>query len=90
MGLALVDAHRSRSGASTTSRSASPTSARSEGYLERQVPRWRAQLESYAEFAGWPGPEIPGVERVARWLEEQPPDELPRRASCTATTTSPT
>ena len=44
-----------------------------EGYLERQVPRWRAQLESYAEFAGWPGPEIPGVERVARWLEDNRP-----------------
>ena len=41
-----------------------------DGYLERQVPRWRAQLESYAEFAGWPGPQIPGVERVARWLED--------------------
>jgi aminoglycoside phosphotransferase (APT) family kinase protein len=44
-----------------------------EGYLERQVPRWRAQLDSYAEFAGWPGPQIPGVERVARWLEAQRP-----------------
>ncbi len=44
-----------------------------EGYLARQVPRWRAQLESYTEFAGWPGPEIPGVERVARWLEERRP-----------------
>jgi len=44
-----------------------------EGYLERQAPRWRAQLESYAEFEGWPGPEIPGVERVARWLEERRP-----------------
>jgi aminoglycoside phosphotransferase (APT) family kinase protein len=44
-----------------------------EGYLERQVPRWRAQLESYSEFAGWPGPEIPGVERVAGWLEAQRP-----------------
>lgn len=43
------------------------------GYLERQAPRWRAQLESYAEFEGWPGPQIPGVERVARWLEEQRP-----------------
>jgi aminoglycoside phosphotransferase (APT) family kinase protein len=40
-----------------------------EGYLERQVPRWRAQLESYREFASWPGPDgIPGVETVADWL----------------------
>jgi aminoglycoside phosphotransferase (APT) family kinase protein len=45
-----------------------------EGYLERQVPRWQAQLQSYAEFSGWPGPaEIPGVERVARWLEAHRP-----------------
>lgn len=47
-----------------------------EGYLERQVPRWRAQLESYAEFEGWPGPQIPGVERVARWLEAHRPQRF--------------
>jgi aminoglycoside phosphotransferase (APT) family kinase protein len=46
---------------------------RPERYLERQVERWRAQLESYAEFAGYPGPEIPGVERVARWLDDNRP-----------------
>ncbi len=44
-----------------------------EGYLERQVPRWRAQLQSYGELEGYPGPDIPGVERVARWLEEHRP-----------------
>jgi aminoglycoside phosphotransferase (APT) family kinase protein len=45
-----------------------------EGYLERQVPRWRAQLESYGAFAGWPGPGgIPGVDRVAAWLEAHRP-----------------
>lgn len=43
-------------------------------FLERQTNRWRAQLESYAEFEGWPGPaSIPGVERVARWLEDNRP-----------------
>ena len=26
-----------------------------DGFLARQVPRWRAQLESYHEHAGWPG-----------------------------------
>ena len=40
-----------------------------EGYLERQVGRWRSQLESYSEFEGYPGPEIPGLESVAEWLE---------------------
>jgi aminoglycoside phosphotransferase (APT) family kinase protein len=46
---------------------------RPERYLERQVERWRAQLESYGEFAGYPGPQIPGVERVACWLEDHRP-----------------
>ncbi|MEW6089315.1 MAG: phosphotransferase family protein [Parvibaculum sp.] len=45
-----------------------------DNYLERQVARWQAQLESYREFTSWPGPEgIPGVARVARWLEENRP-----------------
>src|SRR5262245_25320013 len=42
---------------------------RPEGFLERQVDRWRSQLESYAELAGYPGPQIEGVERVGAWLE---------------------
>jgi len=46
---------------------------RPEGFLERQVARWRAQLESYAELPGYPGPDIPGVERVAAWLDANRP-----------------
>jgi aminoglycoside phosphotransferase (APT) family kinase protein len=46
---------------------------RPEGYLERQVARWRAQLEGYAAHEGYPGPEIPGLERVADWLEAHRP-----------------
>jgi len=46
---------------------------RPEGYLERQVARWRAQLASYSELPGYPGPEIPGVEHVATWLEANRP-----------------
>jgi aminoglycoside phosphotransferase (APT) family kinase protein len=43
-------------------------------YLERQVARWQAQLTSYGEFAGWTGPDaIPGVDRVAAWLERNRP-----------------
>lgn len=43
-------------------------------YLERQVARWRAQLDSYAEHSGWPGPGgIPGVDKVAAWLEAHRP-----------------
>ena len=47
---------------------------RPDNYLERQVERWKAQLASYAEFAGWTGPtEIPGVDAVAAWLEANRP-----------------
>lgn len=45
-----------------------------DNYLERQVARWKAQLASYGEFADWTGPaEIPGVDRVANWLDAHRP-----------------
>jgi aminoglycoside phosphotransferase (APT) family kinase protein len=45
-----------------------------DNYLERQVARWKAQLDSYAEFDGWTGPaEIPGVDKVAAWLDAHRP-----------------
>jgi aminoglycoside phosphotransferase (APT) family kinase protein len=45
-----------------------------DNYLERQVSRWKAQLTSYAELPGWSGPqELPGVEKVAAWLEAHRP-----------------
>jgi aminoglycoside phosphotransferase (APT) family kinase protein len=48
-----------------------------DGYLERQVPRWRAQLESYAEHAGWPGVAgLPGVTDIGRWLEANLPKDF--------------
>jgi aminoglycoside phosphotransferase (APT) family kinase protein len=48
-----------------------------DNYLERQVARWKAQLESYNEFAGWTGPaEIPGVDRVADWLDAHRPSDF--------------
>lgn len=47
---------------------------RTDGYLERQVGRWRRQLDSYGEHAGWPGPQaLPGVEAVGAWLEAHRP-----------------
>jgi len=48
---------------------------RPQGYLERQVARWRSQLESYRALEGYPGPQIPGVERVAEWLDRNRPAE---------------
>lgn len=45
-----------------------------EGWLERQVARWRAHLDSYDGAAGYPGSAaIPGVERVAGWLDARLP-----------------
>lgn len=45
-----------------------------DNYLERQVGRWRAQLESYAEHPGWPGlAGIPGVDAVGAWLNAHRP-----------------
>jgi aminoglycoside phosphotransferase (APT) family kinase protein len=46
---------------------------RPDGYLERQVGRWQSQLESYSELEGYPGPEIPGLDRVAQWLGDNRP-----------------
>lgn len=47
---------------------------RPDNYLERQVERWRAQLASYAEHAGWPGAgALPGVDEIARYLERNRP-----------------
>lgn len=46
---------------------------RPEGFLERQVSRWMSELESYSALEGYPGPDIPGLERVADWLEANRP-----------------
>lgn len=44
-----------------------------DGFLERQVGRWLDELESYSRFEGYPGPDIPGVDRVASWLDANRP-----------------
>jgi aminoglycoside phosphotransferase (APT) family kinase protein len=46
---------------------------RSEGFLERQVGRWRGQLEGYGDLPGYPGPDLPGVDEVGAWLERHRP-----------------
>ena len=47
-----------------------------EGYLERQVPRWLGQLESYSALEGYPGPEIPELDAVSKWLEQNLPTDF--------------
>ncbi|MDO8704336.1 MAG: phosphotransferase family protein [Sulfuricaulis sp.] len=45
-----------------------------DGYLERQVQRWRTQLESYRDYQGWPGAgDIPGIDAVGQWLDQHRP-----------------
>jgi aminoglycoside phosphotransferase (APT) family kinase protein len=46
---------------------------RPDGFLERQVPRWSRELDSYAELDGYPGPDIGDVPRIAQWLESNRP-----------------
>jgi aminoglycoside phosphotransferase (APT) family kinase protein len=43
------------------------------GFLDRQVPRWLSELESYRGFENYPGANIPGVQDVANWLEQGRP-----------------
>jgi aminoglycoside phosphotransferase (APT) family kinase protein len=48
-----------------------------EGYLQRQVSRWQAQLASYAHCAGWPGPgSLSGLSALAEYLERHRPTEF--------------
>jgi len=44
-----------------------------DGFLERQVPRWLAELESYSDLVGYDGPALDGVDAVAAWLEANRP-----------------
>ncbi|RRR40985.1 phosphotransferase family protein [Mycolicibacter terrae] len=44
-----------------------------DGFLERQVPRWLSELDSYRQFENYPGPELPGIDEVASWLQRNVP-----------------
>jgi aminoglycoside phosphotransferase (APT) family kinase protein len=45
-----------------------------DNFLQRQVARWASQLDSYRQFARWPGPGgLPGIDSVAEWLEANCP-----------------
>lgn len=46
-----------------------------DGFLERQVPRWLSELESYQEYDGYPGPDLPGIVEVSGWLERHRPTQ---------------
>jgi aminoglycoside phosphotransferase (APT) family kinase protein len=45
-----------------------------DGFLERQVGRWRRQLDSYSCHENWPGvADLPVVGSIAEWLEGHRP-----------------
>ncbi len=46
-----------------------------DGWVERQVPRWRSQLDGYANFAGWDRAEVRGLDPVGEWLAARRPHE---------------
>lgn len=48
---------------------------RPEGFLQRQVQRWRRQLDACSAHATWPGPDgLPGVAAVGNWLDLHVPE----------------
>ena len=48
-----------------------------DGFIDRQVPRWRSQLESYNEYDNWPGQsKLPHVNEIADWLEANKPNSF--------------
>ena len=50
---------------------------KADGFLDRQVPRWRALLDSYHDYKEWPGPaSIPGIDIVADWLTRHRPKQF--------------
>lgn len=73
MGLSLVDAI-AKLGAVDYRAVGLSDFGKPDKYLERQVARWRAQLQSYNDMPGWPGAaSIPGVDRIAAWLDAHRP-----------------
>ena len=46
---------------------------KADGFLERQVPRWLSELESYSGFDNYTGPDIGDVDSVATWLQQNQP-----------------
>ncbi|BAN03580.1 phosphotransferase family protein [Ilumatobacter coccineus] len=73
MGLALVD------GAATLStvdheQVGLGDLGRPDGYLERQVGRWRKELAGYREISDQWVPDIPGVDEVGNWLDANRPE----------------
>ena len=53
---------------------------RPDGYLERQVERWRRQLDSYSSIENYAGPEIPHVQDGRRVARREPAGDVRARS----------
>ena len=72
MGLSMADAV-ARLGAVDHVAAGLADFGKPDAFLERQVPRWLSELESYSKFDNYPGPAIGDVGAVATWLCERQP-----------------
>lgn len=75
MGLAMVDA-LARLATVDHEKVGLADFGRPHGFLERQVPRWLRELESYAQLDNYRGHGLP-TERVSGWLTENQPARGP-------------
>ena len=75
MGLSMADA-AARLGAVDYRAVGLSDFGKPDGFLERQVPRWLSELESYSKFDNYPGPDIGDVDAVAAWLREHQPSSF--------------
>lgn len=76
MGLAMVDALL-RLGEIDHEAVGLADFGRPEGFHQRQVSRWLAQLDSVKDYPGWPGAAgLPGLERLADWLNQHCPQQF--------------
>jgi aminoglycoside phosphotransferase (APT) family kinase protein len=72
MGLSMVDALVALAEVDPDARGIGDL-GRFDGWAERQVGRWRRQLDGYARLEGYPGPDLPGVDEIGRWLDAHRP-----------------
>ena len=72
MGLAIVDA-LAELGAVDYRDVGLADFGRPDGFLERQVPRWLRELQSYNSLPGYGGPQLPGIARITDWLQANRP-----------------
>ena len=49
---------------------------KSEAWAERQVGRWRSQLEGYSQLPGYGKPDVAGVDQIGAWLDANRPSDI--------------